>query len=72
MRAEDIKRALNKRVVFKSPKVCPQGAEYILSGAIFRLGDNGYFYQAELTDLTTKNSVVICSLDEIEVIGGRK
>lgn len=72
MRAEDIKRALGKRVTFKSPKVCPQGAEYILSGAIFRLGDNGYFYQAELTDLTTKNSVVICSLDEIEVIGGRR
>ena len=66
MRPDEIKRYLNRPVRFTNPKIYIENAEYILSGAVFRLGERGYYYQAELTDLTTKNSVMYCSLDDIE------
>ncbi len=68
MRAEDVKRALGKRVKFTSPKLFPEGADYVLTGAVLRHSiERGYFYQAELTDITTKNSVIYCGLEEVEV-----
>lgn len=59
MKAEDIKKYLNKPVKFR-------GAEYILTGAIFRRNKKGYYYQAELTD-KCKNSICIVRLEELEV-----
>lgn len=67
MRPEQIKSNLNKTVRFTNPRLYIENAEYILTGAMFRLGEQGFYYQAELTDRTTKNSLMYVSLDEIEV-----
>jgi hypothetical protein len=42
--------------------------KYILTGATIRLGEEGFYYQAELTDITLNRSIVICRLEEIEVM----
>lgn len=68
MRPEQIKANLNRPVRFTNPKLYIENAEYILTGAVFRLGKQGFYYQAELTDRTTKNSVLIVGLDEIEEV----
>ena len=51
MTERDIKRALGKRVRLTDPKLHIAGAEYILSGAVIRRGERGFYYQAELTDV---------------------
>lgn len=68
MRPEQIKSNLNKTVRFTNPRLYIENAEYILTGAVFRLGKQGFYYQAELTDRTTKNSLMYVSLDEIEEV----
>lgn len=67
MKAEEIKANLNRRVRYRSVRT-GVNAEYLLTGAIFRRGENGFYYQAELTDLKTNKSILICSLNDIEVI----
>lgn len=66
MKAEEIRANLNKRVRYQSSKARID-SEYLLTGAIFRRGDKGFYYQAELLDKNT-NSIVICSLDDITAI----
>ena len=66
MKPEEIRQNLNKPVRFTDPKLYIENAEYILTGAIFRLGEQGYYYQAELTDAKHKHSLLICELDKIE------
>ena len=66
MTEREIKRSLNKPVRFTNKKLYIEGATYILTGAVIRLGVDGFFYRAELTDPTTKNSVIYCRLEEIE------
>lgn len=66
MTEREIKRNLNRPVRFTNPKLYAHNKPYLLTGATIRLGDNGFYYQAELKDMTTKNSVIICRLDEIE------
>lgn len=68
MKPEEIRQNLNKPVRFTDPKLYIENAEYILTGAIFRLGEQGYYYQAELTDRKCKNSLLICELDKIEEV----
>lgn len=65
MKAEEIKANLNKRVRYVN-KQSGIDTDYILSGAIFRRGKKGFFYQAELQDLKNNKSIMICSLDQIE------
>lgn len=67
MKAEEIRANLNRRVRYRSVRT-GVNAEYMLTGAIFRMGENGFYYQAELTDLKTNKSILICSLNDIEVI----
>ena len=67
MKATDIKRNLNKSVIFKEARYGNEH-KYILTGATIRLGEEGFFYQAELTDVTFNRSIVICRLDEIEEV----
>lgn len=67
MKAEEIRSNLNRRVRYRSVRT-GVNAEYLLTGAIFRRGKNGFYYQAELTDLKTNKSILICSLNDIEVI----
>lgn len=64
----EIKRSLNKPVRFTNRKLYIEGATYILTGAVFRRDKKTgeFYYQAELTDPTTKNSVIYCRLNEIE------
>ena len=68
MTEREIKRYLNRPVRFTNPRHYIEGAEYILTGAVFRLGKQGYYYQAELMDKTTKHSLIYCSLEKIEPI----
>lgn len=67
MKPEEIRANLNKPVRFTDPKLYIENAEYILTGAIFRLGEQGFYYQAELTDTKHKHSLLICELDKIEI-----
>lgn len=66
MKPEEIRANLNKPVRFTDPKLYVENAEYILTGAIFRLGEQGFYYQAELTDAKHKHSLLICELEKIE------
>lgn len=65
MKAEEIKANLNKRVRYVSEQA-GINTDYILSGAIFRKGDKGFYYQAELQDMKNNRSIIICSLEQIE------
>lgn len=67
MTPEEIKKNLNKRVHFRSDRAGVD-ADYILSGAIFRRGSKGFFYQAELQDIKHGRSIIIARLEEIEAI----
>lgn len=62
MKPEEIKGALNKPVKFRSELAGFEG-EFILTGAIFRKNEKGFYYQAELT---SGNHVLVAKLDEIE------
>ncbi len=62
MKPEEIKGALNKPVKFRSELAGFEG-EFILTGAIFRKNEKGFFYQAELT---SGNHVLIAKLEEIK------
>ena len=66
MKPDEIRASLNRRVVWRSPNK-EKAREYIFTGAIFRRGEKGFFYQAELQDLKAR-SIIICKLDEIEAI----
>lgn len=66
MKETEIKRSLNRLVRFTNKKLYIEGVTYILTGAVIRLGADGFYYQAELTDPTTENSVIYCRLEEIE------
>ncbi len=63
MKIEEVKRNLNKIVSYKD------NAEiYRLTACILRKNENGFFYQAELLDTRHGRSLVICKLDEVEVV----
>ena len=68
MQPHEIRAALNQPVRFTNPKIYIDGAEYILTGAVFRRDKKTgeFFYQAELTDRNVKHSVIYCGLNEIE------
>lgn len=64
MKAEEIRANLNKRVRYVNEQMGID-ADYLLSGAIFRKNDKGFYYQAELTSLKANKSIVICPLEQI-------
>ncbi len=68
MKPNEIRENLNRPVRFTNPKLYTEGAEYILTGAVFRRDKKTgeFFYQAELTDRNVKHSVIYCRLEEIE------
>lgn len=65
MLIEHVKRNLDKPVSFTNPRLYIEDSIYILTGCTIRRGEQGFFYQAELQDIKHKNSLIICSLDEI-------
>ena len=58
----EVKKALNRTVRFRD-------AEYIMTGCIIRrdMKTQRFFYQAELLDTTTNNSIVIARLEEVDI-----
>lgn len=66
MTEKDIKANLNKKVEYNNP-IYGRRCGYILTGAIIRKGENGYFYQAELTEEKT-GSIIYAKLEDIEAI----
>lgn len=65
MELAEVKRAMNQKVLYR-PADSESGTPYILTGCILRRRKNGaFFYQVEIMDIPTKNSVIICSLDDV-------
>ena len=65
MTEKEIKHCLNKRVVFRNDRLHINGV-YILTGATIRRNDNGFYYQAEVTEMRDDGKTAyICSLDDI-------
>ena len=62
MELEEVKRNLNKNVVYKKE------THYKLTACIIRRGKKGFFYQAELQDLKAKSSIIYSKLEDIGVI----
>lgn len=61
MKIEDVKKNLGREVSFRGSK------GYILSGCIIRKNKKTqqFFYQAELLDTRTNNSIIIARLEEV-------
>lgn len=69
MTIDQVKKNLNKTVLFTNPKLYLENVKYILSGCIIRRGEQGFYYQAELTEKNKDHEcVVICRLEEIEEV----
>lgn len=68
MNIREVKRNLNRRVKFRDPMLYPEGTEYLFTGCILRSDGKGFYYQAELLDISHGNSVLICRLENIEEI----
>lgn len=49
-------------------KVIYHDTEYVLSACIIRASEQGYFYQAELKDLSALHSVIVARLSEVEEV----
>lgn len=63
MDISQVKKNLERKVVYN-------GTEYLFSGCIIRANEySGYYYQAELQDLSAVHSVVICNLEDVEQEG---
>ena len=65
MKPNEIKDNLNKRVIYRNEQAGIE-SEYILTGAIYRKSEKGFYYQAEIQDTRNGNSLIICKLEEIE------
>lgn len=63
MKIEEVKKNLNKMVTYKE-----RSDVYKLTGCILRKNKDGFFYEAELFDTISGNSVLICKLEEVGVI----
>lgn len=66
MELAEVKRAMNRKVLYQ-PAGKETGTPYILTGCILRRRKDGsFFYQVEIMDIATRNSVIICSLDDVQ------
>lgn len=63
MQIEQVKRNINKMIVYKD-----KADIYKLTACILRKNKDGFFYQAELSDTKHGRSVIICKLEEVGVI----
>lgn len=61
MKIEDVKRNLNKMVVYQGKK-----DTYRLTACILRKDDEkGLFYQAEISDIKSGRSLLYCRLEDV-------
>ena len=60
MRIDEVKKNLNNKVTFR-------GTQYTLTGCIIRKDKktNQFYYQAELQDTSTQQSLVYARLEEV-------
>ena len=65
MKIEEAKANLNKRVHYSARDV---DADFIFTGCTIRKNENGFFYQAELQDLNNNRSIMICRLEDVQLI----
>lgn len=56
-----VKRNLGRKILYND-------TEYVLSACIIRISEEGFFYQAEIQDITALRSVVICRLEDLKEI----
>lgn len=63
MDIKEVAQNMNKKVWYKSAY---SESEYILNACILRLGENGFYYNAELKEIN-RNAVVIVPLGKVEV-----
>ena len=66
MTIEQVKKNLNKTVLFNNPKFHMENQKYVLIGCTIRRDEQGFYYQAEIQDIRQPKAVIICRLDEIE------
>ena len=67
MKIDEVKKNLNKIVRYKDT-----AGLYRLTACILRKNEKGLFYQAELLDTRSGNSVIICKLDEVQESEGKE
>ena len=60
MKLEEVKKNLNKMVVYKGTKDI-----YKLTACVIRRGKKGFYYEAELYDTKCGHSLLYCGLDDI-------
>lgn len=65
MEIKEAKAHLNERVHYKARGV---DADYIFTACTIRKNGKGYFYQAELQDLNNHKSILICKLEDVELV----
>lgn len=58
MEISRVKANLGKKVLYN-------GTEYMLSGCIIRANEHGFYYQAEIQDLSAMHSIAICRLEDL-------
>ena len=63
MKIEEVKRNLNRPVAYKGIS-----NTYKLTACIIRREGKNFFYQAEILDTINGKSVIICRLEDIEVM----
>lgn len=70
MKPEGIRTALGQIVRFTNRKLYLENVDYVFTGAIFRkdIKTGNFYYQAELTDIKNAHSVIICELEDFEVV----
>jgi len=64
MNIEDVAKNLNKKVKYTSITTRTE-SEYVLNACILRLGEDGFYYSAELKE-TDRNAVVIVPLEKVK------
>lgn len=66
MKIEEAKANLNKRVHYSARDV---DADFIFTGCTIRKNENGlFFYQAELQDVKNNHSIMICRLEDVQLL----
>lgn len=64
MTLEQVKRNMNRQVQY-----LPLNNRYLLTACVLRINAKGdFFYQAELQDLSSTRSVLICKLEDIQEV----
>ena len=65
MRIEEAKKNLNKRVHFTARDI---DADFIFTGCTIRKNEKGFYYQAELQDIKNNHSIMICKLEDVQLL----